>query len=130
MKEKFQLSSKEKIIQSILRLILVLVFMIISKGIYNQNNNIDEDNILFPAFLIISEFFCILYFTNAFNNGNLVKNWAGSITFYNVYTFYTKSKGYNDDIASKKTIRFFGFFSLIIAIILPLLAIMFYKKII
>lgn len=65
MPEKFKLSAIEKIEEDILRIILVSDFTVIGKGMYNQSNNIDQDNILFPAFLILSILFCLIYTINS-----------------------------------------------------------------
>lgn len=116
MREKFKLRPIEKIEQDILRVILILDFTVIAKGIYNQSNNIDQDNILFPAFLILSILFCLIYTINSFTAGNLVKNWASTEIYTFIFNFIKNKKTITDENAQRLTTRIFGFFTLAIAV--------------
>lgn len=120
MREKFKLSSIEKIEQDILRVILVLDFTVIAKGIYNQSNNIDQDRILFPAFLTLSILFCLIYTINSFTTGNLVKNWASTEIYTFIFNFIKNKKTISDENAQRLTTKIFGYFTLAIAVVIIL----------
>jgi ABC-type multidrug transport system permease subunit len=86
-RKKFKLNTKEQVQRKILNIIIVFIVLIIIKGIYNQSNNIDQDNILFPFFLILSIIFCAIYSFNAFTSGNIVRNWSSIRIFTTIYNY-------------------------------------------
>lgn len=126
MREMFELNSKEKTLQEILRGLLILIFSLIAKGMYNDYNRLDENYILVPAYLIFSEIFCIIYIVNAFTNGNLVRKWASTPIFNAIFFFIKRNSIMTDDKALKLTTKIFGVFILIIAILLFIAGIIFY----
>ena len=112
MRKKSQLYSREIIWQDILRVLLLLIILIVLKGMYNESNNINQNNILVPNFLIIAFIFCIVYGVNAFTTGNVVKNWVNYQIFDIVFNFVKSRKMISDDKAMVVTTKIFGAFIL------------------
>lgn len=117
MREKFDLNQKEEVQRKILFILLVSIFLIVIKGIYNQSNNINQDKVLTPAFLIASFSFCIIYSFNAFTTGNLVRNWSSYRIYNAIYNFLKNKKRMGDKEALRTTTKVFGFFTLGLAIV-------------
>ena len=116
-RKKFKLNNKEKVQRKILNIIIVFIVLIIIKGIYNQSNNIDQDNILFPFFLILSIIFCAIYSFNAFTSGNIVRNWSSIRIFTTIYNYLKGKRNFSDEKAIKISTNFFGIFTLTLIII-------------
>jgi len=128
MQEKIKLKGNEKILQDILRIILFTDFAVILKGMYNQRNNIDQDYILGPSFLILSILVCCIYGINAFTAGNLVNNWANTDIFNLLYAFFNNKLGYSRLKAKNYTIRIFGYFILLVTLGIIVFAFVYYTK--
>ena len=75
MKEIFKLSYIEKIAQKTLLILLLILAVVMIKGIYNQDNKIDQNFILVPCAYVIGILFLIIYSINGFTSGNIVRNW-------------------------------------------------------
>lgn len=117
MQKQNELNRKEKTQREIIKILIFLIVVIVIKGIYNQSNGIDQDYILFPAFLGISSIFCFIYTFNAFKSGNIVKNWANTKIFTFLFNHFKKNKLISDDIANKKAIKIFGLFIFVLGLI-------------
>ena len=128
MREKNKLNSREKIEQDILRVLIVLICSITIKGMYNESNNIDQNYILVPNFLIVSFLFCLIYGINAFTTGNVVQNWVNTRVFDALFIFIKTKKVISDDKAITLTTKLFGVVILIFAVILIISGIIYYNK--
>src|SRR5665647_3110811 len=117
MREKFELNAKEKTQRKILIVLIICIVLIIAQGIFNQSNNINQDAILYPAFLSLSVIFCTIYSINAFTSGNLVKNWSSPLIFTSIFNQIRSKNLMSDEKAAKITTKIFGFFTLILAVI-------------
>ena len=126
MRKKSQLYSREIIGQDILRVLLLLIILIVLKGMYNESNNINQNNILFPNFLIIAFIFCIVYGVNAFTTGNVVKNWVNYQIFDIVFNFVKSRKMISDDKAMVVTTKIFGAFILGLGFLLFIMGFIYY----
>lgn len=76
MKQDFHLSYKEKRIEIILLILAVVTFIIIGKGIYNEKNNINQDNILLPLIMFLYGIFFLIYSFNGLSKGELIGKWT------------------------------------------------------
>ena len=128
MRKKNKLNSIEKREQEILRVLLVFIFSIGFKGMYNESNNIDQNYILIPIFITVSFLFCLIYGVNAFSTGNIVKNWVNYQIFDSLANFIKIRKKVSDDKAITLTTKAFGIFMLSIAAFLLVAGIIFYFK--
>ena len=126
MRKKSQLYSREIIWQDILRVLLLLIILIVLKGMYNESNNINQNNILAPNFLIIAFIFCIVYGVNAFTTGNVVKNWVNYQIFDIVFNFVKSRKMISDDKAMVVTTKIFGAFILGLGFLLFIMGFIYY----
>ena len=126
MRKKSQLYSREIIWQDILRVLLLLIILIVLKGMYNESNNINQNNILVPNFLIIAFIFCIVYGVNAFTTGNVVKNWVNYQIFDIVFNFVKSRKMISDDKAMVVTTKIFGAFILGLGFLLFIMGFIYY----
>ena len=68
MKEYFELNRKEKRQEWLLLSACILLFLIIIKGVYNQEHNIDQDNILIPLFFLFGGIFFLDSFPSFSNS--------------------------------------------------------------
>jgi len=112
-----KLNSREKKDQTVLRILLILIAIVIAKGIYNDSHHINQDYILMPLVLNLSALFCIIYSINAFTTGNIVYKWAATSIFSYIFLQVKRRTTKTDDEAIKFTIRLFGFFVLFLAAI-------------
>ncbi len=126
MRKKNKLNSIEKTEQEILRVLLVFIFSIGFKGMYNESNNINQNHTLIPLFIIVSFLFCIIYGLNAFATGNIVKNWVNDQIFNALVNFFKIRRAASDDKAITLTTKVFGIFMLCIAASLLIAGIIFY----
>lgn len=117
MEEKNALTKCERIQEKIFVGLFISIFFVIVKGIINQSNNIDQDYILYPTFLVTSTIFCIMYSANAFMTGNLVRKWGNHILFNAIVEKVKMTYCVSEDKASKIATRVFGIFILILALI-------------
>ncbi len=112
---KFELNKVEKVERIFLRINGIAIAAIVIKGIYNQENNIDQDYVLYPAILILCTTFCSVYTVNAFISGNLVGNWGNQAIFTSIFNLVKSKSLITDEKATKITIKVSGFFTLSIA---------------
>ena len=99
-----------------MRIIIFSDISVILKGMYNQSNNIDQDYILIPIFLILSILFFSIYSINAFTSGNVVNNWANTNIFNYIYMYLAHNIGYSSVKARAYSIKAFGVFTFLIAL--------------
>lgn len=125
-REFYPLNNKEKIIREILRILLVIIFSIIIKGIYNESNRINEDHILVPICSTAGEVFFILYVINAFSSGNLVRRWVNDSVLTYIFNLIQTIRKTNDEMTMKLSTRLLGIFGFIILIIIILWELNFY----
>jgi len=109
-REFFPLTKNEKILRTILRTILIIIFSIVIKGILNQNKGINQDYILVPVFTSATELFGILYIINAFTTGNLVRRWASDSILSAVFNFIQMKKNTSDEKTLELATKAFGIF--------------------
>ena len=107
-REMFPLTSNEKILREILRSLLLIIFSIIFIGISNQNRGVNQDYILVPLICTVAEIFCILYISNAFTAGNLVRRWANDSILTSVFNFIQNKKQTSDEKTLELTTKAFG----------------------
>lgn len=74
MKIPVQTTSERKL-QGLLFILAVASFVIIGKGIYNQNHQIDQDFLLVPLLFGIYSFIFISLGWNSLKGGSLLLNW-------------------------------------------------------
>jgi len=115
--KKSEPTLSEKKISKLVYILLVFIFLILVKGIFNQLNNINQDKVLAPVFLILCFIFCIIYSANAFTTGNLVRNWSSPLIFRSIFNKIKKRKVISDEMAVRKTTIYFGYFTLNLALI-------------
>lgn len=115
--KKSEPTLSEKKISKLVYILLVFIFLILIKGVFNQLNNINQDKVLAPVFLILCFIFCVIYSANAFTTGNLVRNWSSPLIFRSIFNKIKKRKIISDEIAIKKTTFYFGYFTLNLALI-------------
>ncbi len=113
-REHFPLNKSEKIIRAILRALLLIIFLAIGKGCFNQSNTINEDIILVPIVSTARELFCLLYIINAFTTGNLVRRWANDEIRNWIYIFIQYKKQCSNKKATLITTKAFGLFAVLI----------------
>jgi len=89
MKEYFELNRKEKRQEWLLLSVSILLFLIVIKGVYNQEHNIDQDNILIPLFFLFGGIFFLIYGMNGLRKGNLTPKWTPFLLFQ-IALFLTK----------------------------------------
>ncbi|HKZ68275.1 MAG TPA: hypothetical protein VJ111_18030 [Chitinophagaceae bacterium] len=89
MKEYFELDPNEKKQEWLLLSLAILVFLIIIKGVYNQQYNIDQDRILLPLLFFIGGTFFFIYGLNGLGKGNLTPKWTPFLIFQ-ISIFLTK----------------------------------------
>ena len=80
-REFFTLTNNEKMLRDLLRVLAMLIFAVIVKGIFNQNSEVNQDAFLVPSMATLSQLFCVLYAYNAFTTGNLARRWANAALF-------------------------------------------------
>jgi len=115
--KKHRLGLREKKLSKIIYLLLIFIGLILMKGMFNDAMNIDENKILLPSCLILCSIFCIIYSHNAFTAGNLVRNWSSRLIFEKIYNHISKNSSLSEENLIKKTTFYFGYFSLILALI-------------
>lgn len=115
--KKTEPSLSEKKLSKIVYVLLVFIFLILAKGLFNQHNNINQDKVLAPVFLILCIIFCIIYSANAFTTGNLVRNWSSPLIFMKIFNRIKKRNIMSDENAIKKTTFYFGYFTMNLALI-------------
>lgn len=125
-REEYKLNSKEQVKQTILRILLFMSFVVVAKGIYNENKNINQDFLLWPIFSISSGFFCLIYSINAFTTGNLVRRWVND-TIFNYFIFsIQKRKLMTEKKAIDLATKILGIIILFISVSLFISAIIYY----
>jgi hypothetical protein len=115
--KKTEPSLSEKKLSKIVYILLVFIFLILAKGMFNQYNNINQDKVLAPVFLILCIIFCVIYSANAFTTGNLVRNWSSPLIFMKIFNRIKKRNIISDEKAIKKTTFCFGYFTMNLALI-------------
>ena len=115
--KKTEPSLSEKKLSKIVYILLVFIFLILAKGMFNQHNNINQDKVLAPVFLILCIIFCVIYSANAFTTGNLVRNWSSPLIFMKIFNRIKKRNIISDEKAIKKTTFYFGYFTMNLALI-------------
>ena len=126
MRKKNKLNSRELILQDILRVLLLLVILIVLKGMYNESNSINQNEILIPNFLIIAFLFCLIYGIDAFTTGNVVQRWVNNQIFESVFNLVKSKKIISDEKAEVFTTKIFGTFILGFALLLIAIGIDYY----
>lgn len=122
----YPLSSKEKILKKILRVLLIIIFSVVFKGMYNQNKGIDQDGFLIPVFCTAAEIFFLIYIFNAFTTGNLVRRWANDTTLSSISNFIKTNRKTSDEKTMELATKAFGFFGILVFITVVILEINFY----
>lgn len=123
MKEIFKLSYIEKIAQKTLLILLLILAVVMIKGIYNQDNKIDQNFILVPCAYVIGILFLIIYSINGFTSGNIVRNWiicnklTGPI-FHSILTIIKSRNKMTPDNAIILTTKIFATVSMCIIFLL------------
>jgi len=112
-REAFPLTRNEKIVREILRFLLLIIACVIVKGMLNQNQNVNEDDLLVPICATAIQIFLVLYIFNAFTTGNLVRRWANDSIRIAVFNFIKENLKTDDAKATKFTTYFFGVFGFI-----------------
>lgn len=117
MRQKFELNKVEQKMRKTLLLIMIAVTLLVVKGILNDSNDINQNNILAPSVLLLCIIFCTIYTINAFTTGNLVKNWSHPFIFELIIKFIKKSKSIEDKNAINVTTKIFGLFTFILGLL-------------
>jgi len=103
-----EFNQTEKIEANVLRITGISLILIIAKGIYNDATNIDENFLLMPSMMVCAGVFSIVYFTNAFTSGNLVRRWAMQDVFNRIFFVLKKSGKISEEKALIMTTKIFG----------------------
>jgi hypothetical protein len=125
-REFYPLNSKEKITREILRALLLIIFYVILKGIFNENHQISQDDILVPICATAGEIFFVLYVANAFTSGNLVRRWVNDAVLVYIFNFIQTTWKMSDEKTMKLSTQVMGVFGLIILLIIILWELNFY----
>ncbi len=123
MRKKFTLDIKEQLQRKVLNVLIVFIILVIVKGIFNQSNNINQDDILAPLFLGLTVVFCAIYSFNAFTSGNIVRNWSSLQIFSGIQNQLKNKTLMSDEKATRITIKIFGAFTVILALVCIIIAI-------
>lgn len=125
-RELFPLNRYEKILREIFRILLIIIFLTIAIGCFDQSNNIDDNKILVPIVSTAGEIFCILYIINAFTSGNLVRRWANDNLLLSIYNFMQKRGNYSYKRSMALTTKTLGYSMIILLFIVISFQINFY----
>lgn len=109
-REFFTLTNNEKMLRDLLRVLLVLIFAVIAKGIFNQNSQVNQDAFLVPSMATLSQLFCGLYAYNAFSTGNLARRWVNAALFAALFNLIQTTRKTSDERTLVLTTRAFGVF--------------------
>ena len=123
MKNIFQLTPIEKITQKTLLILLLILAVVIIMGVYNQDNENDQNFILVPCMYVIGLLFLIIYTINGFTSGNIVRNWiiGNKLTgpvFHSILTIIKSRNKMTPDNAIILTTKIFATFSMCLAFFL------------
>ena len=116
MTEKFKLNNIEQKMRKALLLIMITITMLVVKGILNDSNNANQNNILAPSVLLLCIIFCVIYTINAFTSGNLVKNWSHPLVFIFILDQIKNKKSFDNNKAISVTTKIFGIFTFILGV--------------
>ena len=115
MTPKYELNKVEERMRKALLLIMITITMLVVKGILNDSNNVNQNEILAPAVLLLCITFCIIYTINAFTSGNLVKSWSHPRVF-ELIRKQIKKKSIDNENAINITTKIFGIFTFILGV--------------
>ena len=125
-KEAHPLTLKEKKQREILRFLLIVIFSVVIKGMYNTNKGLNQDEILVPAFCTAAETFFIIYILNAFGKGNLVRRWANEAILISLFNFIQTKRKISDEKTMELAIKIFGLFGITVFIATIILELNYY----
>lgn len=128
MRKTFRLSINERRLEWLLLILTVFSFIIIGKGVYNQDHNIDQDFLLLS--LLSTTYFIIFMILgmNGLKKGNLLPKWTPFFMFQLIAKIIMKTTNVSEIKAEVITQKILGIFNVLFGILLIVMTLTYLKK--